>query len=538
MASVISVPVGTRLLGPVGSLPALIGVGTAYYLGAEVAFLIGTASDKMFAPFWPPNVILFCALVFTPPPRWWLMIAAVFPAHVIAELNVGMRTEPLLIAFATNCLLAVLNAISVRWLLGGPPWFGTVQKAVAYIVATASINPAIAAFGGAFVPIVGGGQWGDYWLCWSAWYLGNALGALTLGPIILTWTDAGRGDLPRKTTLRRALEAALLAVALVVVCLASLELNESLSGGPFVTVVLFLPLPIILWSSLRFGEKGGSGGILVLTVVSIWNALNGPSPFLVGSPEVSVLTLQLFLIGIAVPALLLSATVHELQHAATVARALVASLLRAQDDERRRIARDIHDTTAQNLIAAGLLVDSVATDAEAARAKVGTVKDLINQSVRELQTVSYLLHPPLLDHGGLGEALPPYIRGFSERSRVAVALRMRSDFPRQPIDIELVIYRVVQEALSNIARHSCSKTAEVEIVHHGAGSQTKVHLGVTDFGTGISSPMADPGAHLRPDGAGIGLDSMRERVDQVGGQLRVRSVPGKTSVTAVIPVGE
>ena len=268
MAHVISIPVGTRLVGTVGSLPALIGIGVAYFVGAKVAFLIGTASDKIFAPFWPPNIILFCALVFTPPARWWLTIAAVFPAHAIAELSVGMRTEPLLIAFATNCLVAVLNAISVRWLLGGAPWFGTVNKAVAYIVATASINPAITAFGGAFVPILSGGHWGDYWLCWSAWFLGNALAALTLGPIFLTWTNTGWPDLVRTTRLRRGLEAALLAVALAVVCLASLKLDVSMSGGPFVSIILCLPLPIILWASLRFGEKGASAGILVLTVVS------------------------------------------------------------------------------------------------------------------------------------------------------------------------------------------------------------------------------------------------------------------------------
>jgi signal transduction histidine kinase len=242
------------------------------------------------------------------------------------------------------------------------------------------------------------------------------------------------------------------------------------------------------------------------------------------------------LIGIAVPALLLSATVHQLQHAATVARSLVGSVLRAQDEERRRIARDIHDTTAQNLIAAALLVDGVIASAEPACAKARTVKDLINQSVRELQTVSYLLHPPLLDQGGLGEALPPYIRGFSERSGIAVTLRMRPDFPRLPIDIELVIYRVVQEALSNIARHSGSETARVQI--YRVGTQPKVHVSVTDFGIGIPDRSEHHHAHLRLGGAGIGLDSMRERVEQVGGGLRVQSAPGRTRVTAVIPVGE
>ena len=82
-------------------------IAVAYYLGAEAAFLVGTLSDRVFAPFWPPNVILFCALVFAPYRRWWLYIAFSFPAHVIAELGVGMSWPPLLVAFATNCSVAV-----------------------------------------------------------------------------------------------------------------------------------------------------------------------------------------------------------------------------------------------------------------------------------------------------------------------------------------------------------------------------------------------------------------------------------------------
>src|SRR5262245_10439482 len=99
--------------------PVLVAV--AYFIGAEIAFLIGTLSDKIFAPFWPPNVILFCALLVVPERRWWLFIAAAFPAHAAAELGVGMPAGQLLVAFATNCAVAVINAAAVRRLLGHPP---------------------------------------------------------------------------------------------------------------------------------------------------------------------------------------------------------------------------------------------------------------------------------------------------------------------------------------------------------------------------------------------------------------------------------
>ena len=163
--------------------PALVAL--AYYLGAQAAFYIGTLSDQIFALFWPPNVILFCALVAVPQRRWWLYIAAVFPAHVIAEHGVGMPIPQMLVAFATNCMVALLNAYAVRRFVGDPPWFGSFQKACIYIVITAGISPGVSAFGGAFVPILGGGALADYWTFYAHWFLANALPSLTLGPVFL-----------------------------------------------------------------------------------------------------------------------------------------------------------------------------------------------------------------------------------------------------------------------------------------------------------------------------------------------------------------
>src|ERR1700752_1281054 len=105
-------------------------VSAAYYLGAEVAFLIGTLSDKIFAPFWPPKAILFCALVLVPYRRWPLYILVALPAHVVAELGVGMGWPQIWVAFATNTMGAALNAFGVRYLLGGPPWFGSLHKVI------------------------------------------------------------------------------------------------------------------------------------------------------------------------------------------------------------------------------------------------------------------------------------------------------------------------------------------------------------------------------------------------------------------------
>ena len=113
----------TQLQGP-------LVVALAYFLGAQAAFYIGTLSDQIFALFWPPNVVLFCALLIVPQRDWWRYIAAALPAHVVAELGVGMPWPQLLVAFATNCMVALLNAYAVRRFVGDPPWFGADERAL------------------------------------------------------------------------------------------------------------------------------------------------------------------------------------------------------------------------------------------------------------------------------------------------------------------------------------------------------------------------------------------------------------------------
>src|SRR5262245_23096432 len=202
----------------------------AYFLGAQAAFYIGTLSDQIFALFWPPNVILFCALMIVPQREWWLYIAAAFPAHVAAELGVGMPAPQLLVAFATNCSVALLNAYAVRRFVGGPPWFGNWRKAFHYILITVGIGPAAAALGGAFVPILGGGALDQYWIFWSHWYLANVLPNLTLGPVFLIWFSDGARWV-RWNPSRRHLEPAALAAILIAVCLVAASLSGGLTGS-------------------------------------------------------------------------------------------------------------------------------------------------------------------------------------------------------------------------------------------------------------------------------------------------------------------
>ncbi len=292
-------------------------VAIAYYLGAEAAFLVGTLSDKIFAPFWPPNVILFCALLITERRRWWLLILATLPAHAAAELRIGMPILQLLVAFATNCSVALVNALAVQRLLVEPPWFGSVRKATTYIIVTAFLSPSLCALGGAFVQILGGGSFEHYGVYWARWYASNALGSLTLAPIAMICLEGAKVQLA--TPAFRHLEAALVVAILVVVSAFAFEDLPAVATG-YVPSLLYLPLPIIIWAAVRFGAKGASGAVLVVSVVLIWRTLSSPSLFDVGNPEANVFAMQLFLIGLSAPILLLGAAIEEARRAETTIR--------------------------------------------------------------------------------------------------------------------------------------------------------------------------------------------------------------------------
>jgi PAS domain S-box-containing protein len=308
-----------RFVPPAAAVRGPLLTALGYFVGAESAFLVGTLSDRIFAPFWPPNVILFAALLLAPTSRWWLYVLATVPAHVIAEMQVGMPLVPMAVAFASNCAIALLAAFAVRRRIEGAPWLGTLAKASTYVLITALLAPALVALGGAFVPIFGGAAAGNYLVAWTQWFLANSLGFVTLGPIVLTWFAAGPRPWSGFSTAR-LIEATAITVALVVVSALAFHFAAGTVEIAFMPALLYSPLPLILWAATRFGEKGASGAVLVVTVALLWLALNRSSLFVAGDPERNVLALQIFLIGLAIPVLLLGATIEEVRRAEAATR--------------------------------------------------------------------------------------------------------------------------------------------------------------------------------------------------------------------------
>ena len=227
--------------------------------------------------------------------------------------------------------------------------------------------------------------------------------------------------------------------------------------------------------------------------------------------------------------------ITERKRAEAALRDLSTQLLRLQDDERRRLARQLHDSTAQDIAALGMNLEIVREAADRlddrARGALNESLDLAKQCVRDLRTSSYLLHPPQLDEHGLTAALRLYVEGFSQRSGIHVDLAMPPDFSRLPRGVEMTLFRVVQEALNNIHRHSGSRTARVSVTSNAA----EVRMAIEDHGRGMATgaaahPTAGAAVHL-----GVGIASMQERVRQAGGQMTLSSDGRGTIVSVTIP---
>jgi signal transduction histidine kinase len=213
----------------------------------------------------------------------------------------------------------------------------------------------------------------------------------------------------------------------------------------------------------------------------------------------------------------------------------------AQDAERRRIARELHDTTAQNLLGATLNIARVTRGmpnlGHGIREPLDAAQLLIDQTQRELRTLSYLLHPPMLDEAGLPSALQLYIDGFAQRSGIAVKLEISPELleRRMRSEVEMALFRVVQEGLTNVHRHSGSSIALVDLrLSRTSPEQRQLVLEIADSGSGMRrEPSASSVEDERP---GIGLSSMRERVGQLGGFLRVTSDPCGTKIRVFVPL--
>ena len=220
----------------------------------------------------------------------------------------------------------------------------------------------------------------------------------------------------------------------------------------------------------------------------------------------------------------------ELESSQQDLRALSAQLMKAQDDEARRIARELHDSAGQIIAALGMSLGRISQEVKQTPALAKAVEDiqgLVQQLNTEIRTMSYLLHPPLLDENGLPEAARWYIAGLAERSGLHIELSISENFGRLPDEMELALFRIMQECLTNVHRHSGSKNAAIRI----SRTAEEVSLEIADQGKGIP-PEKLSVIHGR---SGVGITGIRERVRHFGGAVNIQSNGNGTTVEVNLP---
>src|SRR5213080_1858941 len=280
-------------------------VFVGYYLGAKIGFAL-TFKPYPVSVLWPPNSILVAALLLTPPRIWWFVLGAAFPAHCATQLQSHVPPLMILCWFVSNSSEAVIGAGLMRYMVRGPIQFTSLRNAGIFCLCVVFVGPFLSSFlDAAFVRWNAWGQ-ASYWDLIRIRFFSNALAALIVVPLIVTW--ATKGILAVRTARRaRLLEACLLLFGLLSISFAVLYKFGPEADSAF----LFLTLPFLLWAAARFGSLGTSTALSIVGFVAIWGGSHGHGPFSGGTPEQNALSIQIFLIALAIPLMFLAAVIEE-----------------------------------------------------------------------------------------------------------------------------------------------------------------------------------------------------------------------------------
>jgi len=536
------------------SFKRIVGLAFVYFLVCKLGLSLAIIHPSATA-VWPGTGIALAAILLLGYNVWPGILLGAFAVNLTTA---GSIVSSLGIAFG-NTLEAVLGAYLVVRFANGRNVFDRAEGIFKFFLFAGLVATTVSAsIGTASLALTGfsrGVQWESLW---STWWLGNMAGAILVTPCFLLWPSRGEAIGTRRGVVLQG--AALLSLLLV----------GAIVFGDFVSVagqdypLKFICIPFVVWVAFELRPREASLAVVAFSVVAVgsaWHAARGAS-----IPNGSLLVVQVFLTVVALTSLLVSVAVSERnrhearlqkakieleervlyrtreledriarqERAEQSVRGLSAHLLQAQDHERRRIARELHDSTGQSLAALTMNLSVLSKKAANVNPELSRALDentQIAQAVSdELRTTSYLLHPPLLDEMGLQAGLRWYIKGFQERSHITVDLKLPENLERLQPDLELMIFRVVQECLTNVHRHSESPSAAI-CLHNSKG---KLTLEIRDQGKGM--PGEELAALAGPGTAGVGLRGMRERVKVFGGELEIISDGRGTLVRATIPV--
>jgi integral membrane sensor domain MASE1 len=337
---------------PVATVALLVGIG--YYVGTRIGFA-WTPVGRPNSTFWPPNAILLAALLVVRRKEWWTLLLAVLAAHMVAQLQTGVPVWTAAGWFVTNSSEALIGAYCITRFTDSTRRLDGVHGVLIFVAFGVLFAPFATSFLDAFAVVMTG--WGrHYWPLSFERFWTNALAELTIVPLIVLCRSNPISWI-RRAGVARVGEAALLAIGTVLVAVVVFGLK---AVSPATTpALLYVPLPFLLWAASRFGLGGLSTSLLSLTLISTWYTMHGREPFPNASMSQNILSLQILFCIVAVPLMFLSAVMAEERRTQELLRRTSSRLIEAQEQERHRIARELHDDLGQALALTKVTLDGL-----------------------------------------------------------------------------------------------------------------------------------------------------------------------------------
>jgi len=498
--------------------PALL-VGIGYYVGTRIGFA-WTPIGQPNSTFWPANAILLAAFLLAPWRTWWILLLAVLPAHMIAQLQAGVPVWTAVGWFLTNTSEALIGAFCITRFSRQKNTLDSVRGVFIFVVFGVLLAPLATSFLDAAAVVITG--WGRaYWPLGIERFWTNALAALTIVPGIvlcssngITWIRSAGGA--------RYSEAALLAVGTVLV--AGSVFGAQLLSPSTTPALLYLPLPLLLWAAARFGLGGLSLSLLSVALISIWYAMHGREPFPYASMAQNVLSLQILFCVVAVPLMFLSAIMAEARRTQDSLRRISSTLIETQEKERHRIARELHDDINQRLSMLALELEQMQSNPSEVGSRLQELRKQAIEISDDLQALSHELHSSKLQYLGVAAGIKSWCKEFGARQKIEIDCR--TDVSSVvPLEIGFSLLRVLQEAVHNALKYSGVGRVEVQLRENAS----EIHLIVSDLGRGFDVEAA-------MQGEGLGLTSMCERIRMVNGTIAIESKPMRgTSIHVRVP---
>jgi len=500
--------------------PALL-VASSYYLGTRIGFA-WTPSGQPNSTFWPANAILLAAFLLAPQRIWWALLLAVLPAHMIAQLQSGVPVWTASGWFISNSAEALIGAFLITRITRRESLFDTVRGVLTFVLCGVVIAPLLTSFLDAATVVVTG--WGhSYWPLGAERFWTNALAQLTIVPAVVLGRVSGISWIRNANSVRRW-EAVLLGVIIVMVSVFVFGFDSVFVATT--PAVLYFPLPLLLWAAVRFRLAGLSLSLLCLALISMWYTMHGRLPFPHASLQQNILSLQTLFCLVAVPLMFLSVVIDAAHRSQESLQLVSASLLNAQEQERARIGRELHDDINQRLAMVSMELEQLQNDPSDIQNHLQELRKRTSEISNDVQSLSHDLHSSKLEYLGVVAGIESWCREFAERQKMEIACKtdVRNTLP---LEIGRPLFRVLQEALYNASKYSDVKRVEVGLQEDSG----EIHLTISDLGKGFNLEAA-----LR--GKGLGLTSMRERVRLVNGTISIESKPmAGTTIRVRVPFG-